>query len=134
LYPAATGIADTLEVVRHRQPEWSDDGRLSFGLRPKQPDDEAEKDSIAATDSTAAPDSAGAAKQDDDVELPGVQIWHSSDVRTIPMQRASAGRDAQRTLLAVWDPDRNGVVQIATGLFVPRHLTAICTDVLRDIV
>ncbi|UCG88554.1 MAG: S9 family peptidase [Gemmatimonadota bacterium] len=116
LDPATTGIADTLEIVRHRRPQWSDNGQLAFGLRPVKEEAEAKRDSTEAADSTTVPDSAGTSKHDEDVELPGVQIWHSSDVRPIPMQRASSERDAQRTLLAVWDPDRNRAVQVGTGL------------------
>ncbi len=56
------------------------------------------------------------------MELPGVQIWHSSDVRTIPMQKASASRDSRLTLLAVWDPDRNRTVQVGTGLMEQAQL------------
>jgi dipeptidyl aminopeptidase/acylaminoacyl peptidase len=107
---AALGISDTLEVVQHRRPMWSDDGRLAFGLRPKAGDD-AEVDSAEA-----AADSTDSAEEEEDVELPGVQIWHSSDVRTIPMQQASASRDSTRTLLAVWDPDRNRALQVGSGL------------------
>ncbi|UCD25491.1 MAG: prolyl oligopeptidase family serine peptidase [Gemmatimonadota bacterium] len=113
---AATGVADTLELVRHRRPTWSDDGRLSFGLRPKKPDKE------PAADTTESADSSAASEPEEDVELPGVQIWHSNDVRTIPMQMASASRDGQRTLLSMWDPDRNRVVQVGTGLMEQAQL------------
>ncbi len=106
----AVGIPDTLEVARHRRPEWSADGRIAFGLRPGQRDD-AEKG-----DSTVAADSASAGGEDAAEELSGVQIWHSSDLRTIPMQQAQASRDSGRTLLAVWDPDRNRAVRVGTGL------------------
>jgi dipeptidyl aminopeptidase/acylaminoacyl peptidase len=111
LNPAEAGVNDSLEVVRHRRPVWSDDGRLAFGLRPRESDDEAETDSTG----TAA-DSAGVKEKEEELELAGVQIWHTKDVRTIPMQKASASRDASRTLLAVWDPDRNRAVQIGSGL------------------
>jgi dipeptidyl aminopeptidase/acylaminoacyl peptidase len=114
LDPTEVGVADTLEVVRHRRPSWSEDGRLSFGLRPKKQDEEEDEDSGETADSSGTAEET--AEKQDDVELPGVQIWHSSDVRTIPMQMASAERDARRTLLAVWDPARNRVVQVGTSL------------------
>ncbi len=117
LDPAEAGIADTLEVVEHRRPAWSDDGRLSFGLRPKKSDDKTEADSTESADSSAT-----TKQKEEDVELPGVQIWHSADVRTIPMQMASASRDGRRTLLAVWDPERNRVVQVGTGLMEQAQL------------
>ena len=38
------------------------------------------------------------------------------------MQMASASRDNQRTLLAVWDPNRDRVVQVGTGLMEQAQL------------
>jgi dipeptidyl aminopeptidase/acylaminoacyl peptidase len=112
----AVGIPDTLEVVRHRRPEWSVDGRIAFGIRASEPDEEAQQDTSLAADS------AGTGDRDEAEELPGVQIWHSSDLRTIPMQQAQASRDSSRTLLAVWDPDRNDAVQVGTGLMEQAEL------------
>lgn len=98
---AEAGIADTLEVVKHRRPMWSEDGRkLAIGLRPNERKDEA--------DSTATDDA--------DVDLPGVQIWHAADVRIIPGQQARASFDSRRTLLAVWDVEANRAVQVGTDL------------------
>lgn len=98
---AAAGIVDTLEVVKHRRPAWSEDGRkLAIGLRPSARKDDA--------DSTSTGDA--------DVDLPGVQIWHTADVRIIPGQKARAGADGRRTLLAVWDSEENRVVQVGTDL------------------
>lgn len=111
LDPTEAGIADTFEVVRHRRPEWSDAGRIAFGLRPA-PKDEPADTAGTASDSAAAP----GPDEKGDEELPGVQIWHSTDVRPIPMQQTSKERDARRTLLAVWNPDRQRAVQIGTGL------------------
>ncbi len=65
LDPAAAGVPDTLEVVEHAPPQWSDDGRqIAFGLRPVEQEEGAD-----STDVTA--DSTGAAEEQ---ELPGVQI------------------------------------------------------------
>ena len=42
-----------------------------------------------------------------DDELPTMQLWHTSDVRIVPMQAAQAQARARRTLLAVWEPGRS---------------------------
>ena len=90
LDPAALGVADTLEVVEHRKPEWADDGlRIAFGLRRAEPK--------PSEDSSK-------------VELAAMQIWHSTDVQIVPGQKARAAADGRRTLLAVWEPDAKRVV------------------------
>ena len=123
LDPAEAGIADTLEVVRHRRPEWGDDGRIAFGLRPVEKDDDDDMDedddevqNDEGDEEDEEQDDTDDSDDDADVELPGVQIWHAGDVRPIPMQQTSQSRDSRRSLLAVWDPDRNRVVQVGTGL------------------
>jgi len=108
LNPAAGGIGDTLEIVRHLRPRWSDDGtRLALGLRPVSRDSGAGADSAAADSSEA--------KNDED-DLPGLEIWHTKDVRVVPQQKAAASRDSSRTLLAVWEPARQRVIQVGTDL------------------
>ncbi len=103
LDPATAGVADTLEVARHMRPRWSDDGtRLAIGLRP------------APQDTAAAADSAEAG--DDEEELAGLEIWHSTDVRVVPQQKAAASHDSTNTLLAIWEPARSRVVQVGTDL------------------
>ena len=111
LDPAAAGVPDTLEVVQHASPQWSNDGRqIAFGLRPV----------VQQEDSTdVAADSTGAAEEE---ELPSVQIWHTSDVRIFPMQKARESADERRTLLAVWDTERDHVVQIGTDLLETAQL------------
>lgn len=110
LSPVAAGLADTLEVVEHRKPEWSKDGKkLSFGLRPVKK--KVEADTSATADSSNTKD-----KKKEDEELAGLQLWHTSDVRIFPQQKAAEKRDENRTLLAVWDLDRNKAVQIGTQL------------------
>lgn len=108
LDPAAAGIGDTLEIGGHLRPRWSDDGtRLALGLRPVSRDSGARADSAAA-DSSAA--------KDDEDELPGLEIWHTKDVRVVPQQKAAASRDSSRTLLAVWEPARQRMIQVGTDL------------------
>jgi dipeptidyl aminopeptidase/acylaminoacyl peptidase len=96
LDPRAVAVPDSLEVVEHHRPEWSPDGtRLSFGLRPRS----AERDTAAARDS-----------------LPSLQLWHTADVRLVPMQALRRAADERRTLLAVWHVDSNRVVQVGSSL------------------
>jgi dipeptidyl aminopeptidase/acylaminoacyl peptidase len=109
----AAGLPDTLRVVEHRAPVWSDDGRhLSIGVSrapleepAARPDTVAEQDTAAAAgrDSTAA-----ATLKDED--LPGVQIWHTSDVQIFPAQKLRESASARRTLPAVWTIAANRIV------------------------
>ena len=132
------GIADTLEVV-DRAPRWSDDGAMiSIGLRPREENDQpndsgpAEGGEVGAGetpgDDTEAPDTSpdtGTADSEEDEEepdLPGLQIWHSRDVRIFPQQRAAEGRDANRSLLAVWHLDENRVVTLGSDLMADATL------------
>ncbi|HUF28284.1 MAG TPA: prolyl oligopeptidase family serine peptidase [Gemmatimonadaceae bacterium] len=125
---AAAGLADTLMISEHYRPRWSDDGRrLAIGLRPAERDTAARgagarRDTAAATrpDSTRPPadtarprpDSASAVQD----SLPGVQIWHTKDVQIIPRQQSQTQARGRRTLLAVWDPAANRVVQVGSSL------------------
>ncbi len=108
LTSASPGIPDSLRIVEHRRPVWRADGaRIELGLRPVP----AEADAPAAPDSAASSTEAEARK-----DTSSVQIWHTSDVRIIPMQRVQANRDEQRTLLAVWTPSEDRVVVVGTDL------------------
>ena len=132
LDPAAVaGVAADLEVVRHAQPQWSDDGRrVGIGLRPADTEEErAEAEDVEAEveeDGNPPPpdpdaggedeqgNTDGAEEEEEEVELPDLQIWHTADVRLFPEQSAAEQRDAQRTLLAVWHLDEDRVVQIGS--------------------
>ncbi|MHB1328334.1 MAG: prolyl oligopeptidase family serine peptidase [Gemmatimonadales bacterium] len=104
LDPAALGLIDTLEVVEHRKPAWSIDGkRIALGLRPVGPD-------TAAVKSDSARGSAGG------TDLPGVQIWHTRDVQIFPMQQVRRQAAGRRTLLAVWEPDTPRLVVAGSHL------------------
>lgn len=115
LDPRAAGIADTLEVVEHSAPRWSDDGtRIAFGLRPVAPrPDSAARRSGADSSARQAPAE----------EASSVQIWHTADVTTIPGQKSRAAADARRTLLAVWTHGPNRVTQVGTELSEQSVLT-----------
>lgn len=111
LDPARAGVPDTLEVVEHRAPSWSDDGRhIVFGVRPVLP----------ARDTTQATVK--------DEELPGVQIWHTQDVQLFPMQKQRESANGRRTVPVVWTlaQDRaivagSDVMETATVLGDWRH-------------
>ena len=128
----AAGIANGLEVV-DRAPQWSDDGAMiSIGLRPREEEDA--QDAGATGTSEADADETGSAdSQDDEPDLPGLQIWHSRDVRIFPQRQAAEGRDANRTLLAVWHLDENRVVTIGSDLMADATLLHGWGFALEDI-
>ncbi len=117
------GIPDSLDVVRHRAPVWSDDGTMiSIGLRPAEPDD-------PAPDDDTVPDDGPDAEPD----LPGLQIWHTKDVRLFPEQRFFQGSDTTRTLLAVWHLEDERLVQLGSDLAADTRLLHGWDFALEDI-
>lgn len=139
------GLPAPLGLVGFTAPNWSDDGtKLSFGARPVSEED----DAGSGVDAGAQPArgagagggavgggrggrggqgrggrGAGSAGGDEPV-LPGVQIWHTSDVAIYPQQRSRAGRRARSTLLSVWLLDEDRVVQVGTDLDESASLAA----------
>ena len=112
-----TGVPDSLEVVRHRAPVWSDDGSMiSVGLRPVEGDEEEDDDEADPADADADESPA------EEPDLPALQIWHTKDVRLYPEQKAAEGRDANRTLLAVWHLDDDRVVVLGSDLMANARL------------
>jgi len=131
------GIPDTLEVVRHRAPSWSDDGRMiSVGLRPveDEADEEAEGgdpgDGDADDPEEAAPQ--GPAEEEAEPDLPDLQIWHTKDVRLFPEQKVNEGRDGSRTLLAVWHLEDDRVVVLGSDLMANAQLLHGWETALED--
>jgi dipeptidyl aminopeptidase/acylaminoacyl peptidase len=108
LASTSPGIPDSLRIVPHRRPEWHADGaRIEVGLRPRPE----EAPTVETPDTTGSAVAPGAP-----ADTSTVQIWHTADVRIIPMQRARAESDAERTLLAVWSPEDGGVLVVGTDL------------------
>ncbi len=130
------GIPDTLEVVRHRAPAWSDDGRMiSLGLRPV--DDEEEEVEGGDLGDGDARDPEEAAPQDppeeeEEPDLPDLQIWHTKDVRLFPEQKVNEGRDGSRTLLAVWHVEDDRVVVLGSDLMANAQLLHGWETALED--
>jgi len=117
LDPASLGLVDTLEVVEHRKPLWSPDGkRIAIGLRPVMLDS-----TSTVSDTARAGPSGGAA------DLPGVQIWHTRDVQIIPMQQVRRQAAGRRTLLAIWEPDTPRLIVAGSHL----QDDALVTDTWR---
>jgi hypothetical protein len=97
----APGFTAGMRVADARRPEWTDDGStIFFGLRARE-----------AADSTTKGRSGGAAPKVSDV-----QVWHSQDVRIMPMQKVQESQDLQRTLLAAWHVPDGRVVPVAQNL------------------
>ncbi|MBW3535750.1 MAG: prolyl oligopeptidase family serine peptidase [Gemmatimonadetes bacterium] len=129
LHPGTPGMPDTLEVVEHARPRWSDGGRrLALGLRPMVGDDEADTARAApAGEADSADTGPAAAPGTDETEEPDtqpadVQIWHTGDVRLVPEQASAAGRDGRRTLLAVWHLDEGRLVRLGDDLLEEARL------------
>ena len=137
------GVPDTLEIVRHRAPEWSDDGRMiSFGLRPAEPaeedeeveeDDEGDPRDAAGDDPGGEPEDGAEGGDDAEPELPGLQIWHTKDVRLIPEQQVSQGRDDARSLLTVWHLGDARAVVLGSDLMAGTQLLHGWAYALEDI-
>ena len=126
------GIADTLEVA-DRTPQWSDDGAMiSIGLRPRE-EGAADDSAGPEGDEPAMDETGGPDDPDGEPDLPGLQIWHSRDVRIFPQQQAAEGRDANRALLAVWHLDENRVVTIGSDLMADAALLQGWAFALEDI-
>lgn len=118
----SAGVDDGL-IVASQDASWSPDGeRISFGLRPEEDegDDDAEQENEDSLDDAAIEEEegseTGADSDDDEPEVASVQIWHSSDVRTIPEQISAASSEDRPAYLAVWNLDANRVVQVGTDL------------------
>ncbi|MXW65878.1 MAG: prolyl oligopeptidase family serine peptidase [Gemmatimonadales bacterium] len=132
----AAGIPGTLEAVRHRAPAWSDDGRMiSLGLRPIEPEagDDADEGGADDEPEDGDPDGEDAPADDAEPDLPGLQIWHTSDVRLFPEQRVSEDRDAARSLLAVWHLDDDRAVVLGSDLMAGTQLLEGWEYALEDI-
>ena len=115
---------EDLRVVDYDGLRWSDDGdALYFGLkeweeRPAKLDEEPEGEESDDTAEEDAKDDADAevkdaeADKDEDSqdgslrdtldEAPGVEVWHARDIRIIPNQKLTAGRDKRDTIAAVY--------------------------------
>ena len=129
------GIPDTLEVVHHRAPAWSDDGRMiSLGLRPAEPEAGADaEDGADGAPQSGAPESGDAPPADSEPDLPDLQIWHTSDVRLFPEQQVSEDRDDARSLLAVWHLDDERIVVLGSDLMGSAQLLHGWDYALEDI-
>ncbi len=100
---SAPGFTAGMRVAEARRPEWTNDGStIFFGLRPRD----------AAPDSAANRGRSGGPAP----KVSDVQVWHSTDVRIMPMQKVQESQDLQRTLLAAWQVADGKVVQVARDI------------------
>ncbi len=130
LDPSAAGLEANMLVSNSGGPRWSKDGsRISVGLKEREVDDaddtgeepEAldEEDENGSED-TDTEDAAPDKSKDKDLDLPGLQVWHSDDLRIYPQQKSSQGRSSSRTLTAVWHLESDRLVRVAEDL-LNRH-------------
>jgi dipeptidyl aminopeptidase/acylaminoacyl peptidase len=90
-FPAGMRIAD------YRRPSWSKDGGvIYFGVQKRQPVADAIKKS--------------------DEKVSDVEIWHTKDVRMLPLQKSLEQQDLRATLVTAWRVADNKVVPIATDV------------------
>jgi dipeptidyl aminopeptidase/acylaminoacyl peptidase len=93
-FPAATRIVD------FRALSWTNDGKyVLFGVQE-----------------WVAKEKPDSAKNGDEPEKPGVEIWHARDVDILPEQKVRAQRDRQQNYLTAWDPKANRFVEIGNDL------------------
>ncbi|MGH7503560.1 MAG: alpha/beta hydrolase family protein [Longimicrobiales bacterium] len=93
-FPSATRIVDFRELT------WTADGKyVLFGVQ----------DRVAKE----KPDST---KDGEEVEKPGVEIWHAKDVDILPEQKVRAQRDREENHLTAWDPEANRFIEIGNEL------------------
>ena len=120
------GLPDSLEVVGDRAPVWSDGGEMvAVGVRGVEGDgdeegegeetDEVEEEGEGEGDEGEAAEEA-AAEPEEEPELPNLQLWHTKDVDLYPAQKLLEGRNASRTLLAVWHLDDDRLVVLGSDL------------------
>ena len=133
---------EDLRVVDYDGLRWSDDGKaLYFGLkewkeRPAKLDEEPEGETDGNAEGEESPGDAkseGAKEEEGEGdkakkadpeeagggslretldEAPGVEVWHVRDIRIIPNQKITAGRDKRDTIAAVYWLDERKLVQL----------------------
>lgn len=94
-FPSGTRVADA------RRPEWADDGsKIFFGVRERNIADTVSRGRAGGTPP----------------KVSDVQVWHSQDVRIMPMQKVQESQDLGRSLLSAWHLADSRVVQISRHL------------------
>ena len=121
------GLPDSLEVVRHYGPVWSDDGEMiAVGVRGVEGEEEEEGEGDEAEEEgeegeegegeSEGDEEEAPPEPEEEPELPTLQLWHTKDVDLFPAQRLAEGRNASRTLLAVWHLDEDRMVVLGSDL------------------
>jgi dipeptidyl aminopeptidase/acylaminoacyl peptidase len=101
-----TGFPVGVRVAEARRPEWSDDGStIFFGVRARE-----------------NADSARGRSGGDAPKVSDVQVWHSQDVRIMPMQKVQESQDLQRSLLSAWHLGDGRIVRISRELYETTRL------------
>ncbi|HEX9895192.1 MAG TPA: prolyl oligopeptidase family serine peptidase [Gemmatimonadales bacterium] len=96
-------VPSGLRIAEGSPPAWTRAGDLVLvGLRPRDP---------ARTDSSAK----STAKE----KTSDVQVWHSRDVRIIPMQKSQEQNDLRRGLMAAWSLADEKLVLAGSDLMNP---------------
>ena len=112
-------LPEGTRVVEHRVPSWSDDGAIVFlGIQDRIPVDEPvvdeeEDDEAGDGEGGEADGEAGrGGAEEDDEDVPGVEIWHSLDVDPVPQQRVRERQLRQVNHIGAWNLDRGDFLQL----------------------
>lgn len=113
-----SALPEGMRIVEHRVPSWSGGGVIVFlGIQDRIPVDEpAEEEEdgeagAAAGDETDGEDDRSGVDEDDE-EVPGVEIWHSRDVDPVPQQRVRERQLRQANHIGAWNLDRGDFLQL----------------------
>ncbi|MFN7927836.1 MAG: prolyl oligopeptidase family serine peptidase [Blastocatellia bacterium] len=93
-----------LRAVTFRRPSWSQDGGIVFFGIANWP-------AKAVVEKKPGNDGAKAKEADED-EPAGVDVWHARDTVVMPKQKIDARQERQRNLLAAWHVDSGRFVQL----------------------
>jgi dipeptidyl aminopeptidase/acylaminoacyl peptidase len=110
-----SAIGDDQRIVDYRSLTWADDGgTIFFGVKEWKPSDIDEDADHEEGDDTGEDEEGDEADQDSEegLELDPAQmeIWRSTDVRTLPTQKRDEQNDEQRNEIFAWHLDGNRVV------------------------
>lgn len=120
-----TGVPDGLRIAAEGGISFSKNGPVAFlGLKERTAKDEpaatvatdstrTDSTTVAPSDSTSAADRPAKAKKDEDLDPPGVDVWHWKDDRLQAEQQVRAAQDRRFTWTAAWHYDGGLLVRLA---------------------
>jgi len=105
---------ENMKISQNPDLKWSKDGKaLFFGIQEWGKKDKKESDISDQKEPESKPEKK---EQVSKSKISDVQVWHSNDEKTIPMQEKQKQRDKQRGFLSVWYLDLDRFVKLGTDL------------------